>query len=112
LLLARYNDEVIAGVVLRFFPGGVVEHAANSSLQSALHLKPNDLLHWRAIEWACADGLTNTAWVAPTISNESSEARSCQQLAIAWTSPCFVNIQSAIGWPTGSRRSDHSSRNK
>jgi len=58
LLLARYKGEVIAGVVLRFFPGGVVEHAANSSLLSALHLKPNDLLHWRAIEWAYAEGLT------------------------------------------------------
>jgi len=25
---------------------------------STLHLRPNDLLHWRAIEWACAEGLT------------------------------------------------------
>ena len=58
LLLARHKGEVIAGVVLRFFPGGVVENAANSSLQSALHLRPNDLLHWRAIEWAYAEGLT------------------------------------------------------
>jgi lipid II:glycine glycyltransferase (peptidoglycan interpeptide bridge formation enzyme) len=58
LLLARYNGEVIAGMVLRFLPGGVVEYAARSFLQSALHLKPNDLLHWRAIEWACAEGLT------------------------------------------------------
>lgn len=58
LLLARYNGEVIAGLVLRFFPGGVMEYAARSVLQSALYLKPNDLLHWRAIEWACAEGLT------------------------------------------------------
>ena len=58
LLLARYNGKVIAGLVLRFFPGGVVEYAAHSFLQSALYLKPNDLLHWRAIEWACAEGLT------------------------------------------------------
>src|SRR5262249_11776970 len=39
-------------------PRWVVEHAASSSLQRALHVKPNDLLHWRAIEWACANGLT------------------------------------------------------
>lgn len=58
LLLARYKGEVIAGVVLRFFPGGVMEHAANHSLESALYLRPNDLLHWRAIEWAYAEGLT------------------------------------------------------
>jgi hypothetical protein len=58
LLLARHNGEVIAGVALRFFPGGIIEHAGNSSLLSALHLRPNDLLHWRAVEWACAEGLT------------------------------------------------------
>jgi len=58
LLLARYNGGVIAGVVLRFFPGGVVEVAANYSLKGALHLRPNDLLYWRAIEWSCAEGLT------------------------------------------------------
>jgi hypothetical protein len=58
LFLARYNGKVIAGLVLRFIPGGVVEYSARSFLQSALHLKPNDLLHWRAIEWACGEGMT------------------------------------------------------
>jgi len=57
LLLARHDGRIIAGVVLRFFPGRVMEFAANSSLRSALHLRPNDLLHWRAIEWACAEGM-------------------------------------------------------
>jgi Acetyltransferase (GNAT) domain len=58
LLLARYKGRVIAGVVHRFFPGGVMEYAANNSLESALQLRPNDLLQWRAIEWGCAEGLT------------------------------------------------------
>jgi hypothetical protein len=58
LLLARYESRVIAGAVLRFFPGGVGEYAANCSVQKALHLHPNDLLQWRAIEWACGEGLT------------------------------------------------------
>jgi hypothetical protein len=58
LFLARYEGQVIAGVVVRFFPGGVMEYAANSSLENALRLRPNDLLHWRAIEWACAEGMT------------------------------------------------------
>jgi Acetyltransferase (GNAT) domain len=58
LFLARYEGHIIAGIVVRFFPGGVMEYAANSSLESGLHLRPNDLLHWRAIEWACAAGLT------------------------------------------------------
>jgi hypothetical protein len=58
LLLARYKGRVIAGVVHRFFPGGVMEYAANNSLESALQLRPNDLLQWRAIEWGCAQGMT------------------------------------------------------
>jgi lipid II:glycine glycyltransferase (peptidoglycan interpeptide bridge formation enzyme) len=58
LLLAHHAGTIIAGVVIRFFPGGVMEYAANSSLRSALHLRPNDLLHWRAIEWGCSEGLT------------------------------------------------------
>ena len=58
LLLARYKGRVIAGVVHRFFPGGVLEYAANNSLESALQLRPNDLLQWRAIEWGCAERLT------------------------------------------------------
>jgi len=58
LLLARYEGHIIAGAVLRFFPRGVVEYAANSSLENSLHLRPNDLLQWRAVEWACAEGMT------------------------------------------------------
>jgi predicted N-acyltransferase len=57
LLLARHEGKIIAGVVIRFFPHGVMEYAANSSLQDALHLRPNDLLHWRAIEWGCRQGM-------------------------------------------------------
>ena len=59
LLLARHEGKVIAGVVIRFFPHGVMEYAANSSVQQALHLRPNDLLHWRAIEWGCREGMTH-----------------------------------------------------
>jgi len=58
LLLARHAGQIIAGVSLRFFPGRVMEFAANSSLHSALHLRPNDLLHWRAIEWAYGEGIS------------------------------------------------------
>jgi hypothetical protein len=58
LLIARHRGKVVAGTVLRFFPGGLVEYAANSSVQEALALRANDLLQWRAIQWACAEGLT------------------------------------------------------
>jgi len=54
--LARSEGQVIAGITLRFFPGGLVEYSNNSSLDAFLHLKPNDLLLWNAIEWACREG--------------------------------------------------------
>ncbi len=58
LFLARYEGKIVAGVVIRFSPRGIMEYAANSSLESSLRLRPNDLLHWRAIEWGCAAGMT------------------------------------------------------
>ncbi|MGH9406218.1 MAG: GNAT family N-acetyltransferase [Terriglobia bacterium] len=54
--LARHLGRVIAGISLRFLQGGLLEYAGNSSLDEFLHLKPNDLLHWRAIEWAHQEG--------------------------------------------------------
>lgn len=59
LLLARYQGQIIAGSFFRFFPGGLVEYSRNSSLPEHLRLKPNDLLVWRAIEWACENGFTH-----------------------------------------------------
>jgi hypothetical protein len=57
LLLARHHGKILAGLIIRFAPSGVMEYAANSSLQESLRLRPNDLLHWRAIQWGCAQGL-------------------------------------------------------
>jgi hypothetical protein len=58
LLLARHQGKIIAGLVIRYVAHGVMEYAANSSLESALRLRPNDLLHWRAIEWGYREGIT------------------------------------------------------
>ena len=57
LFLATFEGKVIAINIFRFFPGGLYESAANSSLDEFMHLKPNDLLQWRGIQWACAQGL-------------------------------------------------------
>jgi lipid II:glycine glycyltransferase (peptidoglycan interpeptide bridge formation enzyme) len=54
--LARYSGKVIAGITLRLFRGGLVEFANNSSLDDFIYLRPNDLLLWHAIEWACSEG--------------------------------------------------------
>jgi hypothetical protein len=57
LFLAMFEGKVIAINIFRFFPGGLFESAANSSLDEFIYLKPNDLLQWRGIQWACAQGL-------------------------------------------------------
>jgi hypothetical protein len=57
LFLAEHEEKVVAVNMFRFYPGGLFESAANYSLAEFLHLKPNDLLQWRGIEWACSQGL-------------------------------------------------------
>ena len=57
LFLAEQSGKIIAINTFRFYPGGLFESAGNSSLDEFLHLKPNDLLQWRGIEWACSQGL-------------------------------------------------------
>jgi hypothetical protein len=57
LFVARVSGKVVAINVFRFCPGGLFESSSNSSLDEFIHLKPNDLLQWRGIEWACNHGL-------------------------------------------------------
>jgi Acetyltransferase (GNAT) domain len=57
LFLARLSGKVIAMNIFRLCPGGLFESAANSSLDEFMHLKPNELMQWRGIEWACSQGL-------------------------------------------------------
>lgn len=56
-LIAIHEGKVIAGTYFRYFPNGVIEYAANNSAAEWQKLHPNELLTWRAIEWACASGL-------------------------------------------------------
>lgn len=55
-MVARYSGKVIAGISLRVFPGGLVEFSNHSSLDEFLYLKPNEVLQWKCIEWACQQG--------------------------------------------------------
>jgi hypothetical protein len=57
LFLAQLEGKTIAINMFRFCPGGLFESAANYSLAEFLHLKPNDLLQWKGIEWACGSGM-------------------------------------------------------
>ncbi|HEX6879530.1 MAG TPA: GNAT family N-acetyltransferase, partial [Terriglobales bacterium] len=57
LFLALHEEKVVAGSIMRYVPGGIAEYSANSSIDEALALKPNALLVWSGIQWACAEGL-------------------------------------------------------
>lgn len=57
MFIARVDGKPVAINIFRFFAGGLFESAANSSLDEYQHLKPNDLLQWRGIQWACSQGL-------------------------------------------------------
>lgn len=56
ILIAKHDGKVIAGSYFRFCPGGIVEYAGNNSNPEFLRDKPNDLLMWEAIKWACESG--------------------------------------------------------
>lgn len=56
IFIAKHDRKIIAGSYYRFCPGGVVEYAANNSLTEYQKLRPNDLLGWHSIQWACENG--------------------------------------------------------
>jgi len=56
LFLARYEGKTVAATIIRLYPGAMIEYAANCSLGEYLKLRPNDLLQWRIVEWACREG--------------------------------------------------------
>jgi hypothetical protein len=53
VLIARHCGKVVATNSFHFYRGGLFESAANYSCPEGLYLKPNELLQWRGIEWAC-----------------------------------------------------------
>lgn len=55
VLLAEHRGKVIAGIVL-LLSGTKLQYAYGASDESSLHLAPNNLLLWTAIEWGCTHG--------------------------------------------------------
>ncbi len=53
IFIAKHEGKVIAGSYFRFFDKCFMEYAANNSMPEYQRLRPNDLLVWRSIEWAC-----------------------------------------------------------
>lgn len=56
--LARYEGKAIAATTVRFYPGGLIEYSANCSIDEFNRLRPNDLLIWKTIQWACDHGFS------------------------------------------------------
>ena len=54
--IARFKGKPIAETSVRFCPCGLIEYTGNCSLDEFNSLRPNDLLIWRTIEWACQQG--------------------------------------------------------
>ena len=56
LLLAEYQDQVIAGMVIIVSGNKTVKCAYGASDKRYLYLAPNNLLMWSAITWGCEHG--------------------------------------------------------
>lgn len=59
IYIASHEGKIVAGTFFRFCRAGVVEFAANHSYQEFQRLHPNELIMWRAIEWACGEGFSH-----------------------------------------------------
>lgn len=55
IFIAKHEGKVIAGSFYRFCRGGIVEYAGNNSLVAYQKLRPNDLIGWHSIQWACRE---------------------------------------------------------
>lgn len=55
ILLAEHEGNVIAGMVI-LASGTTIRYAYGASDERFLHLSPNNLLMWHAIEWGCQQG--------------------------------------------------------
>jgi CelD/BcsL family acetyltransferase involved in cellulose biosynthesis len=57
VFLTVLNDQPVAGVFL-VVHGDTAYALAAGSRKDVWHVRPNDLLHWKAMEWACGEGLS------------------------------------------------------
>jgi peptidoglycan pentaglycine glycine transferase (the first glycine) len=71
LLLARYEGQVLAGLILFHF-GAKAWYMYGASTNKRRNLMPNHLLQWEAMKWAKAHGYSfYDMWGAPDVMDES-----------------------------------------
>jgi len=73
IFLAKWSGQDVAGVFI-VIHGNTVYALASGSLNEAWSARPNDLLHWKAMEWACERGFShyNMGLVPQPIPTEGS----------------------------------------
>ena len=57
IFLAVFNRQPVAGVFV-VVHGDTAYALGAGSREEAWHVRPNDILHWKAMEWACNQGLS------------------------------------------------------
>jgi len=57
LFLADLNGSTVAGVFI-VIHGDIAYALATGSLEENWSVRPNDILHWKAMEWGCEEGLS------------------------------------------------------
>ena len=58
VLVAKFEGRMVGVSTFRFCEPGVVEYTANVSRHEDRKLRPNGLLVWRGVEWACERGFS------------------------------------------------------
>jgi len=53
IFIAKHDGKIIAGSYFRYYPKALIEYAGNNSIPEYQRLRPNELLVWKSIEWAC-----------------------------------------------------------
>jgi len=53
MFIAKHDGKIIAGSSFRYYPKALIEYAGNNSIPEYQWLRPNELLVWKSIEWAC-----------------------------------------------------------
>jgi len=57
VFFARWRDKVVSGV-FTVIHGNTVYTKGAGSFKEGWEARPNDMLHWKAMEWACENGYT------------------------------------------------------
>ena len=65
--VVKYGDKIIAGMFTIDFNGNVFADPWASSLWEYNHLRPNNVLYWNAIKYACDNGFENFDFGRSTI---------------------------------------------